>query len=163
SHGIIPISWMNIFVGLGVSSASSVTNTIVSFDTYGQTSLNVPNLSHNAYYLPQLSSDPDFGYSSDAAGVTLTRRYPSGMTPAPGSPLYDGGAALGLEYDQLRRPRGTLHTIGPLTGEPLSNPSSVNVGWGERIGPLHPNDILPWVNVRQLIMRFPGDVDVWAT
>jgi hypothetical protein len=116
----VPLVYMNQYQDpMTATAGATLTNSIVSFDTTAYTQLHLLNdaahLRHNAYYMPRVVQGGLEGYTNDPGAATLAARFAAGTIPGPGSPLYDGGADVGLEYDQLGRPRGSRRTIGPLT------------------------------------------------
>jgi len=142
----------------------TLTNSIVSLQSNGQTGLNAVNdaqhLIHNAYYLPQISANPSLEFTGDVGGVTLPYRFASGRVPSLASPLYDGGVADGLEYDQRRQPRGSRRTIGPLAGAALPMPSDVSIRWGVESKSLGTNSVVPSNMTDRIVLSFATDVDV---
>src|SRR5205085_4678101 len=78
--------------------------------------LNLPGarLDHNAYLLGDRTS-----YAADPRPVVLAGRPRPGVAPSPSDPLFNGGAANGLEFDQEGDPRAGSASIGPLAGAAL--------------------------------------------
>jgi hypothetical protein len=119
-NATVPLVYLHQYTDpVTAAAGATLTNSIVSFDTTSYTQLHLLNdaahLRHNAYYMPRVVQGGLEGYSNDPGAVTLAARFAADTVPAPTSPLYDGGVNVGLEYDQLGRPRGTRRTIGPLT------------------------------------------------
>ncbi len=167
SNAIMPSYFRNEYLDpYGLASAMTVTNTIISIQSTGETGVNAVNdaqhLKHNAYYLPNLTPNVGAQYTSDVGAVTLPQRFAAGMIPSPSNPIFDGGVANGLEYDQNRQPRGTRRTIGPLTGAALPIPADVRIGWGIRNKSLDGNSIVPSNNTDRIFLAFADDVDVKA-
>jgi hypothetical protein len=165
SNGVSPTFFRNPYLNsTSTAFGLNLTNCIISIQSTAETGLNIvddaQHLVHNAYYLPQVSSDPALNFSGDAGAVTLTQRYPAGRAPSPASPLFDGGVADGLEYDQRRMPRGVRRTIGPLAGASLPAPSDISVGWGLVSKSLGDNTVIPSYNTDRIVLAFPADVDV---
>ncbi len=165
SNAIMPSYFRNEYLDpYGLASAMTVTNTIISIQSSGETGVNAVNdaqhLSHNAYYLPNLTANVNAQYTGDPGAVTLPQRFAAGMIPSPSNPIFNGGFANGLEYDQNRQPRGTRRTIGPLAGALLPTPTDVRIGWGVRTMSLDTNSIVPSNRTDRIFLAFPDDVDV---
>lgn len=164
-NGVRPVSLTYPWIDPTIYSANMyVSNSIFSFETSnGITSLGAANtpsqLRHNAYFLSNPSLNTAFNYSNDLGAVTLSQPYPAGLVPTPFSPLYNGGVVTGLEYDQRRQPRGTLRTIGPLTGTSAPSATGLEARWGQRSISLDADTVVPGSTVDRIRLQFAEPVD----
>ena len=163
SNATVPSYFRNQNLSPDAAFNSTITNTIISLQSTVETGVNEVNdafhLVHNAYFLQQGAQAQ---YTGDTGAVTLSQRFASGMVPSPSDPIFDGGIANGLEYDQNRQPRGTRRTIGPLNGAPLPLPNDVRIGWGASFMSLGNNTVIPSHRTENITLTFPNDVDVKA-